>query len=124
MDLQNIITPRIGHELNFGAWIVRLGYAYKPSIFGSLPTGSGNYLDPPKHQANAGLGLQVDQLTSMKFPLRIDAHFSFHYLMVQNVVKNNTNENGEGTSALMVGAPSYQAGGKILGAGVSLSTAL
>jgi hypothetical protein len=121
---QDLVVPRIAHELTFGDWSIRTGYSYRASIFRNLPTGSGNFLDPPKHMLALGLGYEFKKAFLSEVPVRIDAHFHWHQLETQSIVKDPGNELGQGTENTKIGAPSYRAGGKILGGGISLSLAL
>ncbi len=116
-EFKNILTPRIGHEWQIGNKTLRLGYAYHPSILKNLPTESGNFLDPPKHMLNIGLGWQFAKC-------KLDLHASYHLLVTQTITKSAGDENGVGAGNTKIGAPGYEAGGKIYGGGVTLSFAL
>ena len=120
----NILVPRVGEELNLSEFVtVRLGYAYRPSIMSGLPTDVGNFLDPPKHMLNVGLGLNYESFLGFATPSRLDFHFSYQYLLVQHVVKTPGNEIGAMTDS-KIGAPGYDAGGYLVGGGATLSLAL
>jgi hypothetical protein len=123
---RNIIVPRIGEEIQLGRFTLRAGYAYKQSIFnddGNGPSGAGNYLDPSKHVLTAGVGYHFDRFLSFDVPCDIDFNFAYHHLITQRVVKTAGDERGTGAGS-KIGAPGYEAGGKIYGGGVSLSLAL
>ncbi|MCM2324607.1 MAG: hypothetical protein NDJ90_15210 [Oligoflexia bacterium] len=113
-SLRNVLIPRLAEELTWGPTSLRFGYGYRPGIFSAPPSGAGNYLDPSKHMFTLGAGRQMEHF-------RVDAHFAYHQLLTEHVVKSPGYENGTGSGDLKVGAPRYDAGGKILGGGVSLS---
>ncbi len=121
---RNIFIPRIGHEFNLGPWAIRTGYSYRPSIFQGLPTGSGNLLDPPKHLFSVGVGYEIPKAFFAEIPMQIDAHLAWQQLETQQITKTPGDELNQGTDSTKVGAPGYQAGGKIWGGGISLSLAL
>lgn len=119
---RNIIVPRMGHEIELGpTTMLRLGYAYRPSIVSSLPTGAGNYLDPPKHMITAGVGMLFKTFLGVESNNRLDLHLAFHRLESQTIVKTEGNELGTGTGPAKIGAPGYTAGGQVYGGGASLS---
>ena len=117
---RDIIIPRIGGEYQVGDVKMRLGYAYRPSIFPSTPDGIGNYLDPAKHMWGVGLGFDCKTLLGMNLPHEFNIHGSWHQLVTQTIVKTPGNEAGN-TSDQKIGYPGYQAGGKVVGGGLSLS---
>lgn len=118
----NLLVPRIGEEIRVtDAFRLRAGYAYKGSILASLPTGPGNYLDPPRHSLTAGAGLSFAKLLIWEVPTSLDLHAGVDFLEHQTVVKTPNLENGNPGSK--VGAPGYEAGGILFGGGVSLSMA-
>ncbi len=109
-SFRDIWVPRIGHELGVGErTTLRMGYGYRPSILGALPTGQGNLLDPGKHMFSVGAGFRLGDGS-----WSLDTHLAYHLLETVRVTKSGTE----------IGAPGYEAGGKILGGGVSLSLAL
>lgn len=114
---KDILIPKFAEEISFGTKILRFGYAYRPSILKHLPQGAGNYLDPPKHIATVGLGLEYTDF-------RIDFNIAYHQLVTQNIVKDPGDETGAGSGDIKIGAPGYNAGGKIFGGGISLTLAL
>lgn len=120
----NIIIPRVGEEVTIGPVSLRAGYGYRPSFIKDLPTGAGNTLDPPKHMINIGFGYRFQSLFSLQTPWTLDFYGTYHKLVTQKIVKTSGDESGAGTGDLKIGAPGYDAGGKVLGAGVSLSLAL
>ncbi len=110
---RDIFIPRVGQELAWSESVtLRVGYAYRPSILAAPPSGQGNLLDPGKHMFSLGTGYRFG--SSEKLPWTLDAHFSYHLLQTLQITKAGTE----------IGAPGYEAGGKILGGGVSLSLAL
>ncbi|HLE01027.1 MAG TPA: hypothetical protein VJB59_12240 [Bdellovibrionota bacterium] len=120
---RDIVIPRLAHEVSWGEKIVRLGYAYRPSIFKDLPNGPGNYLDPPQHIVTAGLGLRFKRFLHFDTPCSLDFHAGYHHLVTQQIAKTPGDETGNPAES-KIGAPGYDAGGKILGGGVSLSLAI
>ena len=120
---RNIVIPRVAEEVTSGNWVFRAGYAWRPSFMENLPTGAGNYLDPPKHMIQAGVGRLFPRFLGSSIPARIDANLSYHALVTQRVDKSAGDEAGN-ASGSKIGAPGYDAGGKILGGGVSLSLAI
>lgn len=120
---RNIVIPRVAEEVTVGSWVLRAGYAYRPSFMENLPTGAGNYLDPPKHMIQAGVGRLFPKFLGSGIPARIDFNLAYHALVTQRVDKTAGDEVGN-TSSSKIGAPGYDAGGKILGGGVSLSLAI
>ncbi len=120
----DVVVPRFGEEiaLSDGA-IFRMGYAYRSSIFGGeVSNGEGNYLDPAKHMFNLGLGLKFNHFLAFAIQNYLDFHFSYQYLVLQHIVKTPGNETGN-MSDSKIGSPGYDAGGSLLGGGVSLSLA-
>jgi long-subunit fatty acid transport protein len=120
---RDILIPRVGHEIDLETWKLRAGYSYKPSIFSSLPTGAGNYLDPPSHRFAAGAGIKFDTFLGFASPYFLDFHLSYCHLASQTITKTAGNEGGVASDS-KIGAPGYTAGGKIWGGGVSLSLEL
>ena len=120
--LRNIAIPRLAHEWSAGATALRAGYAYRPSIFASPPSGAGNYLDPPRHMASVGAGWRLGSPGGLSAPLELDAQLIFHQLVSQTVEKTAGTETGD--AGTKIGAPGYSAGGRVWGGGVSVSMAL
>ncbi len=123
MPLKNIWVFRAGHELTLGSSTLRVGYTYHPSIFASLPTGSGNYLDPPRNQFSLGAGFEFDRFFAVEIPCSLDLHASYIQLTKQTIVKTAGNEAGTASDS-KIGAPGYDAGGNILGGGLTLTLKL
>ena len=113
-QVQNILVPRLGHEINWDHTSLRMGYSYHASIFKNLPTGEGNYLDPPKHMFSVGYGIKYRHFLSFDTPCNVDFNASYDQLVTQLISKSSGDD---------IGAPGYQAGGKIFGGGVSLTLA-
>jgi hypothetical protein len=122
LPLQNILIPRIAQEWTLAKLDVRAGYAYRPSIFSALPTGAGNYLDPPRHMASLGAGWRIAPALGLSHPIELDAHLQFQQLVTQKIEKDPNTEAGE--AGTKIGAPGYSAGGRVWGGGVSISMAL
>jgi hypothetical protein len=123
-DYRDIVVPRIGQEfdLNGGRTQIRVGYAYRPSILGSLPTGNGNYLDPPKHQFSAGIGYRFNRFLGFDTPCTLDVHGAYHLLVSQRIDKTPGNESGN-MADQKIGDPGYDAGGAVYGGGMSITLA-
>ena len=121
-NFQDIVIPRIAHEWTFGTTVLRGGYAYRPSVLKDVSNGAGNYLDPPRHQLSAGLGLGFKHFLHFETPCSLDFHLAYQQLVTQTITKTPGNE--AGSSGDKIGSPGYEAGGKIYGGGVSLSLAL
>jgi hypothetical protein len=122
LPLRNLWVPRVGTEINFSEKITgRLGYFYWPGLFSSLPTGAGNYLDPPKHSVTIGAGYDFKNLFSIADSTRLDAHFTYQALKTQVIAKAAGDEATQGDGDLKIGAPGYSAGGRVLGGGLSFS---
>lgn len=118
---RNILVARFGEEIRWGGLTYRLGYGYRPSFLRDLPNDAGNYLDPPRHMVNGGIGLTFERFIGFETPLQLDLHLSWHPLVKQRIQKNPGDEAGNGSGDAKIGAPGYDAGGKILGGGVSLN---
>ena len=113
----------MGEEWNLNdVTTLRVGYAYRPSMLKNPPNESGNYVDPSKHMIHLGLGLNYKKFLHFEAPCQIDFHLAYHYLILQKITKSAGNEKGDSTDS-KIGAPGYDAGGNILGGGVSLSLA-
>ncbi len=110
---QDIFIPKVAEEVDLTDQLtLRFGYGYRPSIFKSLPTGIGNYLDPPRHMINAGIGWKFRGL-------QMDLHASYHALETQTITKTPGDELGT-LANTKIGGPSYEAGGRIFGGGFTL----
>jgi hypothetical protein len=118
------VIPRVGEEISLSeVSTIRVGYAYRPSFLAEVPNGAGNYLDPPKHMVNLGLGLNYKHFMGFETAARLDFNLSYHALVTQTITKTSGDEAGN-PSGTKIGSPGYDAGGKILGGGVTLSLAL
>lgn len=117
---RNIIIPRIAAEFMLFSTTFRLGYGYRPSMLSDVSNGVGNYLDPPQHMVSAGAGMEFKKLLGHEIPTRLDFHLAYHFLTTQHITKSPGDEGGDATDS-KIGAPGYDAGGKVLGGGVSLS---
>ena len=125
----NIWVPRVGQEIALtDKATLRFGYAYRPSIMNEIPLEAGNYLDPPKHMVNVGFSYSFSRFLGFSTPATLDAHLSYQRLLSQLVIKTPGNEAGL-SEDLKIGATNpneaegYQAGGNIIGGGLSLSFA-
>jgi hypothetical protein len=119
----NIVIPRIGEEISLNdVSTVRLGYAYRPSFLADVSSGAGNYLDPPKHMVSLGLGLNYKRFLVFETATRLDFNLSYHALVSQHITKTAGNEAGD-LADKKIGSPGYDAGGNVLGGGVTLSLA-
>ncbi len=121
---RNIVVPRIGQEMQISGARVRMGYSYRPSIFSSLPTGAGNYLDPPRHNLSAGLGWTLHPQALLNTPVQLDLHLAYCPLEKQTIVKAPGDETGSGTASKKIGSPGYDAGGQLYGGGITLGLAI
>ena len=108
---RNLIVPEAGFELSLGGNRYDLAYRFKDSIFNGVPTGAGNYLDPPRH----------DILLGATFPTKggwewnVQAQIS--RLASQTVVKTDPTEIGA-TSPVSSG---YTASGWLYGGNFALT---
>jgi hypothetical protein len=122
-QFSNLLTPRLGTEVTLSrSTTLRLGYSYRPSMIKGSLNESGNYLDPPKHMFGLGLGWELSQFLGTQTPTRFDIHLAYQRLNRQEIIKTPGNEAGD-PGDFKIGAPGYQAGGNILGGGISLSLA-
>jgi hypothetical protein len=103
---RNLLVPELSIDQQLGDHHIDFGYRFKDSIFSGLPTGAGNYLDPPRHD----LWLGLRWITSRGWEIGVNLQGSF--LMTQTVVKSDPSQ---------MGGPSYQAGGTLIGGGVRLA---
>jgi hypothetical protein len=108
---RDTITPRVGLELSD----VRVGYAYEPSIFSDTPaTASHNLIDPARHRFSAGYGFKGPDFFSTLLPWTLDFSILYSVLESYSVTKSGTD----------IGAPGYEVGGSLFGAGISLNLSL
>jgi long-subunit fatty acid transport protein len=122
-NYKDIFVPRVGEEVALSDQAtLRFGYAYRPSMIDGVPNGDGNFLDPPKHMLNLGLGLSYPEFLGYPIATRIDFNLAYHYLVLQQITKSIGNEGGDATDP-KIGYPGYDAGGNMYGGGVSLSLA-
>ena len=121
---RNTFIPRIAHEWLIGSRSsVRLGYSYRPGIFKGAPNGAGNYLDPTQDIFTVGYGHRFEKLLDFNTPWDLNFHFAFHSMRSETIVKTSGNELGQGSGAMKIGAPGYDADGKIFVGGLSASIA-
>ncbi len=123
LPMQNILIPRIAEEWTLERVTLRAGYAYKQSIFSALPTGAGNFLDPPKHLANIGAGWLLRDFLGSGKEVSLDVNLGYQQLLTQKVQKSPLNEKGE-ASTTKIGAPGYSAGGRVWSGGATLTMAI
>jgi hypothetical protein len=123
-EMTNILIPRIGHEWQASEKLtLRVGYAQRPGIFKKAPSGAGNFLDPARDVFTAGFGWNFDHLLNFDVPATLDFHFAYHALRTQSIAKTQGDETDAGTGDIKIGAPGYDAGGNLIGGGLSLSLA-
>lgn len=120
---RDIVIPRVGIEKTAGNLAFRAGYSYRPSVLQTLSVGAGNYLDPSRHEFSLGLGVAIAHFLHFEIPCTIDFHGSVQSMVTETITKLPGNEIGD-VSGSKIGAPGYEAGGKIVGGGVSLSLAI
>jgi hypothetical protein len=123
LNLRNTFTPRIAEEIQFEKTTLRLGYSFHPSIFTKAPSGSGNYLDPDKHNASLGYGWKFPSFLGWNTPAALDVHGSYQFLVSQQVTKTANDEAGT-AGKTKIGAPGYTAGGNLWGGGATLTLEL
>ena len=122
---QNIVVPRFGEEVYLSQLAtLRLGYSYHASIIQGTPTGAGNFLDPPKHALSAGVGLKFSHFLKYEIPASLDFALEYEQLVTQHITKSAGDENGNLGGDPKIGSPGYDAGGNILGGGLTLTLAL
>ncbi|MBL7717146.1 MAG: hypothetical protein JNL01_16905 [Bdellovibrionales bacterium] len=119
-DFRNIVIPRLGLEWKRPKWTFRSGYAYRPGIIaqGAL-SGAGNLLDPSRHTISAGAGFTGAKFLEFDAPYTLDFHVQYQSLVSEKVTKTSGNEVGAAGSK--IGSPGYTVGGKLFGAGLSLT---
>ncbi len=119
----NILVPRAGWEWKLNSFhTLRIGYSYRPGTLKGLSNGPGNYLDPSKHVITAGWGFHFDTFLGFPIPSQLDIALNYQQLLTQKIVKTGGNEAGDMTD-LKIGAPGYNAGGRLFGGAVSLALA-
>ena len=120
-EFRNIFVPHFGQEWKLSdETTLRYGYSYRTSILTHLPSGAGNGLDPSRHEFSLGIGIKVKEFLGFNLPAVLDFAFSYQSLVSETIEKSSGNEIGN-TSDQKIGSPGYEAGGKILGGGLSLS---
>jgi long-subunit fatty acid transport protein len=124
MSLRNIVTPRIAEEISFEASTLRLGYAYRPTMFKGLPNEAGNYLDPSKHIVSAGWGWKFPTFLGWSAPAQLDVHASYQHIVSAKVLKTAGDESGKNPTGAKIGAPGYDIGGRLWGGGATLTLEL
>lgn len=119
-DFRNIVIPRAGLEWKLPHWTFRTGYYYRPGIIaqGSV-NGAGNLLDPSRHSVSAGAGFSGPKFLEFDAPYTLDFHVQYQSLVSETVTKTSGNEIGAAGSK--IGSPGYTVGGKLVGAGLSLT---
>jgi hypothetical protein len=103
---RNIWVPEVGFVFKSGDNFFDVDYRFKDSIFNSVPTGVGNYLDPPRH----------DFLFGFTHPTpagwQWNIHMTVSRLTSQTVVKSDPDS---------IGGPGYTADGWLYGGGFSVA---
>jgi hypothetical protein len=106
---RNLFIPELGFKFktdHFNLDTLEFDYQYKDSIFAGLPTGIGNYLDPPRHDFLFGF----THITKAGWQWNI--HTSLSRLTSQTVVKSDPSS---------IGGPGYTADGWLYGGGLSVA---
>lgn len=112
---RNILVMRVGAETEIGKVLLRGGYAYRPSIFGALPSGVGNMIDPDRHLFAGGVEIPINER------LKFNAYVQVQQLVSDTVIKTEGDEFGTGSGDLKIGAPGYYIGGWVYGGGVGVT---
>lgn len=123
LPMQNILIPRLAEEWTLDSVTLRAGYAYRQSIFAALPTGAGNFLDPPKHLLNVGAGWMLRDFLGSGREVALDVNLGYQQLLTQKIQKSPLNEKGEAATS-KIGAPGYSAGGRVWSGGATLTMAI
>lgn len=105
-EARNLWVPELAVAYRMSSLEATVGYRFKDSIFSGLPTGVGNYLDPPRHDWL----LQLSLATQVGWKWILGVQHSA--LVEQIVVKSNATE---------VGGPRYVAGGSLWGGHLRLA---
>lgn len=103
---RNLWVPELGMVIALGKDSIEWDYQFKDSIFKSVPTGTGNYLDPPRHDLKLGFTHPAES------GLEWNIHTSVSRLTEQTVVKSDSND---------IGGSGYQVSGWVYGGGVSVA---
>lgn len=119
--MNNIVILKTGTEVRFEKTRFRVGYMYRPSPV-SDNSGSGNMIDPDRHSATLGLGVDLKKIHLTEKDISLDLNTQVHYLVKKHVTKTAGNELGN-LGESKIGSPGYDIGGFIYGAGFSLSMA-
>ncbi len=123
LALRNLWIPRIAEEITWEKATLRLGYAYRPSMFSAVPNGAGNYLDPAKHSATIGWGWKFESFLGWNAPATLDLHGAYQHLVAQQITKTPGDEAGT-AGKNKIGSPGYTAGGRLWGGGATLTLEL
>lgn len=102
---RNLFVPQVGLEILIGDARYEVGYRYKDSIFADVPTGTGNYLDPPRHDAWLGASYPLSNGWEWGVNLQVSQ------LVAQTVVKSSSGD---------IGGPGYTTSGLLVGGGARL----
>lgn len=113
---KNIFVPRLGGSMILSSvFVLRMGYAYRPTAAPDPSLSAGNILDADRHVA--ALGLTYDTGTWDGFwtaPFLIDLNLQGHFLQNRIVTKPNATD---------IGAPGYTIGGSVIQTGLQISMA-
>lgn len=104
---RNLLIPELLADFSLGDDSLGVGYRYKDSIFKDLPTGTGNYVDPPRHD----FLVSYNHLSKSGWQWNIHANVS--RLSSVNVVKSNPTTE--------IGGPGYQVAGWLYGGGLGVT---
>ena len=103
---RTLLVPRVSLEKRFERARWELEYQFKDSIFTDTPSGSGNYLDPPRHTAVLSAMLPLGE------GMEWGASIQVARLSSQSVLKSDTTE---------IGAPGYTASGWLYGGSLNVT---
>ncbi|MBS1959587.1 MAG: hypothetical protein JST80_08965 [Bdellovibrionales bacterium] len=102
---RNLFVPQVGIEILSGDDRFEVGYRFKDSIFAGVPTGTGNYLDPPRHDFWFGATFVLKNGWEWGADLQVSQ------LVAQTVVKLSSGD---------IGGPGYTTSGFLIGGGAKL----
>ena len=103
---RNIWVPEVAFDYVMQNDTLEFGYRFKDSIFAGLPTGTGNYLDPPRHDVLVGFTHQTEKGWTWNI------HGQVSRLTNQTVVKSDPTD---------IGGPGYSVSGWLYGGGFSVA---
>jgi hypothetical protein len=111
---KNIFIPRLGGAIDLSSvFVLRMGYAYRPTPAPDPSTTPANILDTDRHIGS--LGMTYDSGTWNGFwpaPFVIDINLQGHFLQERHVTK---------MAAAGIGAPGYTIAGTVIQSGLQIS---